>query len=144
MQLIVNPSVYCGMIADGQHVDPLMLQWLIRASNPGELFLVSDALAPLGLPDGLYPWDSRQIEVQQGTARLPDGTLSGTTLPLLVGVQNLVRWGICSAEAAIVMATEAPRKALGLPGIGPGQSAQGLLRWTLDGNSLSWRRLEYS
>jgi N-acetylglucosamine-6-phosphate deacetylase len=59
---VLAPRVYCGFIADGQHVTPLMLQWLLRASNPGELFLVSDALAPLGLPDGLYPWDSRQIE----------------------------------------------------------------------------------
>jgi N-acetylglucosamine-6-phosphate deacetylase len=140
---VVTSGVYCGFIADGQHVDPLMLQWLIRASNPGELFLVSDALAPLGLPDGIYPWDSRHIEVKQGTARLEDGTLSGTTLPLLVGVQNLVRWGVCSVEMAIAMATETPRKALGLPGIGPGQSAQHLLRWSFDSeNKLSWQRLQ--
>jgi N-acetylglucosamine-6-phosphate deacetylase len=139
----VAPGVYCGFIADGQHVDPLMLQWLIRASNPGELFLVSDALAPLGLPDGVYPWDSRRIEVKQGTARLEDGTLSGTTLPLLVGVQNLVRWGVCSVEMAIALATETPRKALGLTGIGSGQSAQHLLRWSIDAeNNLSWRRLQ--
>jgi N-acetylglucosamine-6-phosphate deacetylase len=143
----VTIGVCCGFIADGQHVDPSMLQWLIRASNPGELFLVSDALSPLGLPDGMYPWDSRQISVQQGTARLEDGTLSGTTLPLLVGVQNLVRWEVCSVEVAIALATEAPRTALGLPGIGPGQSARQLLRWTLDSNStlekrLSWQRLQ--
>lgn len=139
---VVQPGVHCGFIADGQHVDPLMLQWLIRASNPGELFLVSDALAPLGLPDGLYPWDSRQIEVLQGTARLPDGTLSGTTLPLLVGVQNLVRWGVCSVGTAIALATEAPRQALGLPGIGVGQSAKQLLRWSLTSeHHLSWQRL---
>jgi N-acetylglucosamine-6-phosphate deacetylase len=140
---VIAPGVYCGFIADGQHVDPLMLQWLIRASNAGELFLVSDALAPLGLPDGIYPWDSRHIEVKQGTARLENGTLSGTTLPLLVGVQNLVRWGVCSAETAIALATETPRKALGLPGIGIGQSAQHLLRWSIDTeNHLIWQRLQ--
>jgi N-acetylglucosamine-6-phosphate deacetylase len=140
---VVTPGVYCGFIADGQHVDPLMLQWLIRASNAGELFLVSDALAPLGLPDGVYPWDSRHIEVKEGTARLEDGTLSGTTLPLLVGVQNLVHWGVCSVETAIALATETPRKALGLPGIGTGQSAQHLLRWSFDSeNKLSWQRLQ--
>jgi N-acetylglucosamine-6-phosphate deacetylase len=140
---VIAPSVYCGFIADGQHVNPLMLRWLIRASNVGELFLVSDALAPLGLPDGIYPWDSRQIEVKQGTARLEDGILSGTTLPLLVGVQNLVRWGVCSVETAIALATETPRKALGLPGIGRGQSAQHLLRWSFDSeNHLSWQRLQ--
>jgi N-acetylglucosamine-6-phosphate deacetylase len=140
---VVHPGVYCGFIADGEHVAPLMLKWLLRVSNPGELFLVSDALAPLGLPDGIYPWDSRKIEVKQGTARLLDGTLSGTTLPLLEGVKNLVKWGICSVEMAIALATETPRKALGLKGIGPGQPARQLLRWHLTQNpkTLTWERL---
>jgi N-acetylglucosamine-6-phosphate deacetylase len=139
----LTPGVYCGFIADGQHVTPLMLQWLLRASNAGELFLVSDALAPLGLPDGLYPWDSRQIEVTQGTARLADGTLSGTTLPLLEGVKNLVRWGVCDVEMAIALATETPRKALGLPGMGVGRSVRNLLQWHLEpeSNTLTWKRL---
>lgn len=139
----LTPRVYCGFIADGQHVTPLMLQWLLRASNAGELFLVSDALAPLGLPDGLYPWDSRQIEVIEGTARLADGTLSGTTLPLLEGVKNLVRWGVCEVETAIALATEAPRKALGLPGIGIGQAGRNLLQWHFvpESNTLTWKRL---
>jgi N-acetylglucosamine-6-phosphate deacetylase len=139
----LTPGVYCGLIADGQHVTPLMLQWLLRASNDGEVFLVSDALSPLGLPDGAYPWDSRQIEVVGGTARLVDGTLSGTTLPLLEGVKNLVKWGVCEVEMAIALATEAPRKALGLPGIGVGQAGQNLLQWHLEteSNTLTWKRL---
>ena len=139
----LTPGVFCGFIADGQHVAPLMLQWLLRASNAGELFLVSDALAPLGLPDSIYPWDSRQIEVIQGTARLEDGTLSGTTLPLLEGVKNLVKWGVCDVARAIALATETPRKALGLPGFGVGQSAHQLLRWHLapDSQTLTWQRL---
>ncbi|MDZ8025697.1 MAG: N-acetylglucosamine-6-phosphate deacetylase [Nostoc sp. DedQUE11] len=140
---ITNPDVMCGFIADGEHVSPTMLQILLRASD-GEkgLFLVSDALAPLGLPDGVYPWDSRQIEVKNGTARLPDGTLSGTTLPLLVGVQNLVKWEVCNVESAILLATNAPRQAIGLPGIIPAQTAN-LLRWHWDEQTkeLSWQRL---
>lgn len=137
---MTNPHVMCGFIADGQHVSPIMLQILLRATQG--IFLVSDALAPLGLPDGVYPWDSRQIEVQGGTARLPDGTLSGTTLPLLVGVENLVNWEICDVETALVLATDAPRKAIGLPGMKPGQPAN-LLRWHWDSHTkkLTWQRL---
>jgi N-acetylglucosamine-6-phosphate deacetylase len=133
----------CGFIADGEHVSPTMLQILLRASQQEKgLFLVSDALAPLGLTDGVYPWDSRQIEIKNGTARLPDGTLSGTTLPLLVGVQNLVKWGICEVETAILLATDAPRVAIALPTISPTQKAN-LLRWHWDKatKELSWQRL---
>lgn len=140
---IINPAVWCGLIADGQHICPTMIDILLRAHHGTGLFLVSDALAPLGLPEGVYPWDCRTIEVKQGTARLPDGTLCGTTLPLLAGVQNLVRWGICSVETAIALATEAPRKAIGLAGLAPGQSANQLLRWHYEPEirELSWQRL---
>lgn len=140
---LINPNVYCGFIADGQHICPTMIQLLLRAGDSEKgLFLVSDALAPIGLADGIYPWDTRQIEVINGTARLADGTLSGTTLPLLVGVQNLVRWGVCGVEEAISLATESPRKAIGLSGISIGESAQ-LLRWHLDEetSTLTWQRL---
>jgi N-acetylglucosamine-6-phosphate deacetylase len=141
---LIRPEVQCGLIADGQHISPTMIKLLLRAGNDEQgTFLVSDALAPLGLPDGFYPWDERQIEVKNGTARLPDGTLSGTTLPLLVGVQNLVQWGACEVENAIALATVAPRRAINLaPGI-IGKPAAELLRWQLHPSTgeLKWQRV---
>ncbi len=140
---ITHPGVMCGFIADGEHLSPTMIKILLRASDYEKgLFLVSDALAPLGLPDGVYPWDSREMEVKNGTARLADGTLAGTTLPLLAGVQNLVKRGLCDVERAISLATEAPRQAIALPGIAHSQPAY-LLRWHLDEASkeLTWQRL---
>ena len=140
---ITNKKVMCGFIADGKHVSPMMIDLLLRASDYTQgLFLVSDALAPLGLPDGTYPWDSREITVTSGTARLADGTLSGTTLPLLAGVQNLVEWEICDLETAIELATTAPRTAIGLSGI-EGAHASNLLRWDYDEPSkkITWQRL---
>jgi N-acetylglucosamine-6-phosphate deacetylase len=145
---LTQSHVQCGFIADGQHVHPAMLKVLLRAGEYSKgLFLVSDALSPLGLPDGKYPWDTREIEVIDGTARLPDGTLSGTTRSLLVGVQNLVAWGICDVGNAIALATIAPRQALinpvdrkDLADIYVGQMAN-LLRWKSDGTQLSWERI---
>ena len=139
---IVNPNVYCGLIADGNHVCPTMMEIILKASNYDQgIFLVSDALAPIGLSDGVYPWDEREITVTAGTARLADGTLSGTTLPLLIGVDNLVKWG-CDIAKAIAMATESPRKAIGLSGMKIGQPAN-FLRWHWHETEqcLSWSRL---
>lgn len=134
---IVDPRVQCGLIADGQHVCSTMMDILLRASRYEQgIFLVSDALSPLGLPDGRYPWDEREIEVIHGTARLLDGTLSGTTRPLLDGVKNLVDWDLCDLETAIALATLAPRRAVGLPDGYVGQSAD-LLRW----QGIAWSRL---
>ncbi|NEO85614.1 MAG: N-acetylglucosamine-6-phosphate deacetylase [Spirulina sp. SIO3F2] len=137
---LAHSNVQSGFIADGQHVCPTMLQLLLRSGRLSQgLFLVSDALAPIGLPDGVYPWDSRQITVTNGTARLPDGTLSGTTLPLLVGVENLVRWGLCELHEAIALATTSPRQALGLAPDAP----HSMLQWHWDemSASLSWQRV---
>jgi N-acetylglucosamine-6-phosphate deacetylase len=149
---LTDARVFCGFIADGEHICPTMLDWMLRAgrgsqgpaSNQtlGGLFLVSDALSPLGLPDGTYPWDTRQIEVTQGTARLADGTLSGTTLPLIAGAQNLVKWGLCSVEEAIALVAQAPREALGLPNLAIGSPAH-LLRWQQTAlGELTWQRLK--
>lgn len=144
---IIDPNVKCGLIADGQHVSTAMMEIILKASNYQQgIFLVSDALAPLGLPDGIYPWDTRKIAVKNGTARLLDGTLSGTTLPLLTGVQNLVNWGICGIEEAILMATIAPRKAIGITEM-IGNSAADLLRWRFSQKEhhqekiVTWERL---
>jgi len=136
---MIHPAVYCGLIADGQHVSPTMAEILLRASYGDRgVFLVSDALAPLGLPDGTYPWDRREITVTGGTARLPDGTLAGTTLPLLTAVQNLVKWGVCPVESAIALATVAPRRAIGLSADCIHQPAH-CLRWHLNpAKQLTW------
>lgn len=143
-EAIINPSVYCGLIADGNHVCQRMLKLILQASNYHHgVFVVSDALSPLGLGDGVYPWDNRTIEVKNGTARLPDGTLSGTTLPLFAGVQNLYQWGICTIENAIALVTDAPRKAINLPGLGINSPAH-LIRWHEDkeNKQLHWQRLK--
>jgi N-acetylglucosamine-6-phosphate deacetylase len=141
---IVDPRIMCGFIADGEHICPTMLKLLIQASGGSQgLFLVSDALSPLGLPDGRYPWDSRSITVTNGTARLDDGTLSGTTLSLLQGAKNLVEWGLCSIEEAITLATIAPRRAIGQSIDLVGQPLDRLLVWSVDRQQQiqSWRRL---
>ena len=128
-EAIVHPNVYCGLIADGIHVHPTMIKLILQASNYEKgIFLVSDALSPIGLEDGIYPWDKRTIEVNNGTARLPDGTLSGTTLPLFIGAENLLKWNICSLAKAIALVTDAPRQAMGLDTLQVG-SPNNLIRW---------------
>jgi N-acetylglucosamine-6-phosphate deacetylase len=141
---LIHPQVWCGFIADGEHVCPTMLELLIRTQKSGTagLFLVSDALSPLGLTDGSYPWDSRTIHIQQGTARLEDGTLAGTTLSLLTGVQNLVKWQCCHPEIAIALATSYPRHAIGQTDLAKGTHASHLLRWQQSPTGdLTWQRV---
>jgi acetylglutamate kinase len=65
-----TPSEIAGLIADGVHVAPTMAVLLQRLA-PQQVVLVSDALAPYGLADGLYRWDERTLVVKSAGTMPP-------------------------------------------------------------------------
>jgi N-acetylglucosamine-6-phosphate deacetylase len=135
--LALTSAFYCGLIGDGRHIHPQVVSLIYRLI-PDRLFLVSDALHPLGLPEGEYQWDERKMTVKQGTCYLTDGTLAGTTLGICSGVANLVRWGVCSLPKAIELVTTNPSKALGLSPSHPSP-----LGWyKKDDDTIGWHRLK--
>ncbi|MFU8885709.1 MAG: N-acetylglucosamine-6-phosphate deacetylase [Cyanobacteriota bacterium] len=135
-------DIALGLIADGVHVHPSMAVLLQRLA-PGQVVLVSDALAPYGLGEGQHRWDERLLIVQDGSCRLADGTLAGVTLPLLEGVRRLASWGT-PAERAIAAATLTPRRVLGdqreVAEMLLGTPLAETLRWSTSGDALSWQR----
>ncbi|MCX5952121.1 MAG: N-acetylglucosamine-6-phosphate deacetylase [Cyanobacteria bacterium] len=138
-------DVALGLIADGVHVAPGMAVLLQRLA-PGQVVLVSDALAPYGLAEGLHRWDERTLIVANGSCRLEDGTLAGVTLPLLEGARRLAGWS-GRPEWAIAAATVLPRRVLGerrpLQELLVGRRLGDCLRWSADGEAgegLHWRR----
>ena len=139
---LLGGGVHLGLIADGVHVAPSMAVLLQRLAGD-QLVLVSDALAPYGLADGRHRWDERELLVEQGTCRLPDGTLAGVTLPLLEGVRRLVRWG-GEVEATIAAATVSPRRVLGddrpIESLLVGLPLAETLRWSGAAPALAWQR----
>ena len=140
----LRDDIALGLIADGVHVDPTMAVLLQRLAGD-QLVLVSDALAPYGLKDGVHHWDERALLVADGTCRLEDGTLAGVTLPLLEGVKRLARWS-SHPSAAIYAATVAPRKVLSDQATFQmlGRSLNELLRWHWDSETktLSWQHAD--
>ncbi|MBW0173135.1 MAG: N-acetylglucosamine-6-phosphate deacetylase [Vulcanococcus sp.] len=134
-------DVALGLIADGVHVAPSMAV-LLQRLMPEQTLLVSDALAPYGLADGVHRWDERALIVEQGSCRLEDGTLAGVTLPLLEAVRRLAGW---SGEAgqAIAAATVLPRRLLGAPSSAAeqlhGRPLAQCLRWSGAASDLRWQ-----
>ena len=47
-------QVTCEVIADGTHLDDLVVRLAARAAGPGNLVLITDAMAAAGMPDGDY------------------------------------------------------------------------------------------
>ncbi|MBI3750304.1 MAG: N-acetylglucosamine-6-phosphate deacetylase [Chloroflexi bacterium] len=107
-------SLPVGVIGDGHHLAFETLRLIARVKAPDELYLVTDALAGLGMPPGRYSLAGREY-VSDGTCgRLPDGTLSGSLLSLPLAIRNLVEEVGLDPALAIRMATLNPARALDL------------------------------
>ncbi|WP_320666507.1 N-acetylglucosamine-6-phosphate deacetylase [Prochlorococcus sp. MIT 1307] len=143
-EAINHGGIAIGLIADGAHIHPSIAVLLQRVASK-QVVLVSDAIAPYGLQDGNYTWDKRSIISEKGCCRLENGTLAGSTVPLLKACQNLARWS-GEASSAIWSATIAPRLVLAKTDKSNdyliGQPLKHLLRWTMnvEQDELSWQR----
>jgi N-acetylglucosamine-6-phosphate deacetylase len=86
------PEIMCELIADNIHVHPAAMELLANAKGPDSTALITDAVRGTGLPDGEYPIDeNRFIIMKEGAARLPDGTLAGSTLTMNRAVYNFMQ-----------------------------------------------------
>ena len=88
--VLATPGLYAELIADLIHVHPGAIQVLLRTVGVEHLVLVTDSVQATGLPDGEYVLGDNEIFVQDGAARLADGTLAGSTLTLKQAVRNMI------------------------------------------------------
>ncbi|MGC9269306.1 N-acetylglucosamine-6-phosphate deacetylase [Acidiphilium sp.] len=112
-------------IADGVHADPIALKLGFAAAG-GRAIAVTDSINLAGMAEGSgAAFGGAPAMVIDGAARRLDGTLTGAVITLDEGVRRLIGAGIDPA-AALLAATEAPARALGLADrgrIAPGQRA---------------------
>jgi N-acetylglucosamine-6-phosphate deacetylase len=109
--LLTDDRVTVGLILDGHHLDPSVVKLVARVA-PGRISLVSDAIAALGLGDGVHRLGNREVLVSRGRARLADGTLAGSVAGLDACVRALARV-TGSAQAAVDAVTVTPARLLG-------------------------------
>ncbi|MEJ6387937.1 N-acetylglucosamine-6-phosphate deacetylase [Gymnodinialimonas ulvae] len=102
-------AVSAGLIADGVHVHPANVRAALAAkSGPGQVFLVSDAMAVAGTDVTSFTLNDRTIQRQDNRLTLEDGTLAGADLDLLTAVRNIVDWKAAPLEQSLAMATSIP------------------------------------
>ena len=108
----------CELICDTVHVCVPAMRLLAKNKPRGKLTLVTDALRAKGAcRDGeFYELGGQRFSVKDGQARLPDGTLAGSVLPMNVAVKNLHEKVGVPLEAALDCASLNPAKNLGLDG----------------------------
>ena len=112
--LLSNTGIRVGLIVDGIHIHPSVVDLVWRAVGPARLTLVTDAIGALGMPPGRHQLADFEVDVDETSVRLPDGTLAGSILSLDVALRNLMVFTGCSLAQALPTVTATPAELLGL------------------------------
>ncbi len=123
---LVRGEVSCGLIADGIHVHPASIRAALAAkAGPGEIFLVTDAMAPAGSAITEFALNGRRILRRDGRLTLADGTLAGADLDFARALRVMTGAVGVPLARALAMATSVPARAAGLSAgrLEPGQRA---------------------
>ena len=101
-----DPDSWCGVIVDGHHVDPVSLRIALKAKPRGKVFLVTDAMPPVGAADPSFLLNGETITVRDGICRTATGTLAGSALSMINAVRNAIDMlGVSLDEAARMAST---------------------------------------
>ena len=106
-------NAFAELICDGIHIsaETVALTYSIKRDK---LVLISDSMEATCCSDGEYSIAGNPVTVKDQIARTHDGALAGSTLTLDKAVCNLMRFCNISLEDAIICATEAPAKEIGI------------------------------
>lgn len=100
-----HPDIWCGIVADGHHVDPMALRLALRAKRgDAHLFFVTDAMALVGSNSESFTINGRAVRRVPGglcpKLVLPDGTIAGSDLDMA----SAVRFGVAALELSLAEA----------------------------------------
>lgn len=110
---LAERELIAGLIVDGVHVDPVVVAAAWNAKGPDGIALVTDAVAAMGSPHGVYEFAGRPSAADESGVRHNDGTLAGSALTMDRAVRNLVDFTGCEPQQALVAATSTPARLIG-------------------------------
>ncbi|MGB0625413.1 MAG: N-acetylglucosamine-6-phosphate deacetylase [Alphaproteobacteria bacterium] len=90
---------FAAIIPDGIHVAPGAMKAALRAIP--KLFVVTDATAAAGMPDGEYPLGSHTVIKRGDSVFLEDETLAGSALTMDRAMANLLDLGLPLEEVSL-------------------------------------------
>lgn len=110
---LINERVSFDVIADGVHLEPLLLRLLLRTKGSDRMMLISDAIAAAGGGDGDYEIWGETISVKNGRTNNARGSIAGSVITMLDAVRMMQSLGVADVEIA-KMASGNQARLLGL------------------------------
>jgi N-acetylglucosamine-6-phosphate deacetylase len=107
-----SATAWYGLIVDGIHVAPAMLQLALRGA--GKPILVTDAMPPVGGTRSSFALNGETVTVRDGRCTRADGRLAGACLDMASAVRNCVNLLGVPLTTALRFASTHPAEYLGL------------------------------
>jgi N-acetylglucosamine-6-phosphate deacetylase len=85
---LLNNQTSCGLIVDSFHVDYASCKLAIQAKPKGKIFLVTDAMPPVGTDQTEFALYDRTVFVDNGKLTSTTGELAGSSLDMATAVIN--------------------------------------------------------
>ncbi|HPN39357.1 MAG TPA: N-acetylglucosamine-6-phosphate deacetylase [Melioribacteraceae bacterium] len=112
--IVNNGNITCQIISDGHHINKGMIKFLYNILGIKNIILITDGIQAMGLPDGKYVYNGREYHSNEGAAKYNDGTLIGSSFPLIKIVEKFIEFTGCTLQEGINAASYNPAKLLGL------------------------------
>jgi N-acetylglucosamine-6-phosphate deacetylase len=107
--VLTDSRVSADIIADGIHLDSVIVKLVAQLKGPELTVLITDATAATGMPDGRYRLGSIEVDVRDGKCAF-DGRLAGSVLTMDRAVRNLSQFAGWSLLDAVGAATLNPAR----------------------------------
>ena len=111
---LIDDRLFAGLICDGYHVDPVILQLAYRAKGRDRLMLVTDAMPSVGSDATGFMLQGQPISLRDGRLETAEGGLAGAHLAMSEAVAGAVRWMGVGLDDALIMASRTPARFLGM------------------------------
>jgi len=105
---LLNDNTVCGLIVDGHHVDYASCQLALKTKPVGKIFLVTDAMPPVGTNDQTFAFFDRHVYLSQGKLTSSTGELAGSVLDMATAVKNAHTHLKLALDEALRMASGYP------------------------------------
>lgn len=109
--VLTDDRVNCEAICDYVHLNPVTIDIIYKLKGVDHMIMVSDSVNAAGIEMDEFVADGVMHIVKDGVVRLLDGTIAGSSMTLLNGVQNLIKRGIPIEDVA-KMASYNPAKSI--------------------------------
>lgn len=107
--VFIHPELSCEIIADGIHINPEIIKFLLTCKSLDKVVLVTDSLKPTKQKKKPLIANGEEVYLDKCFYRKSDNAIAGSALTMVDSVRNIVSYGF-HVEQAVHMAATNPAR----------------------------------